>query len=1200
MFALDILNQYQSENGNVLAAGKLFIYKQGRTELAEIYSDINGSVELANPVILNNLGMTDTPVYLSRLYSYTVVCKNMYGEELFSRDVYPNIDSDAGPAISGYLYEGISPIVVNNVDKAISAINVPIGVQEPLYFVEDSSAACIIGVYTSAISVSGYVTSGELATVSGEITAMIPSTAGLASEEYVNSSVSGKLDTTAFSTVSGSFLTAHQDLSNYATKDFVNDNIDSATSGLLPTSAYSDTSGNFILKSNSADIINEASALSTGWVSDQNYLVTNDITGKQDITGMTAYQAAGDYYSASNPSGFVTSGQLSTVSADITAMIPTALTGEYLDKASADTLYYGINNPSGFITGVDLTPYQTTAGMTAYAQNSALDDKLDASAFSTVSSTFLTAVPAGYATTGDVNDLAISISETYQVKGDYLTTSDSGNFYTTANESGFITNDAITGKQDITGMTAYQEAGNYYSASNPSGFITAVPTSYLQNTDLGITNNIITSISGLTIAGVEGDYELVPGNGIQLVDDPNERTTTISVSGDYATNSQLQTVSGEITALIPTALTGEYLDKASADTLYYPLNTNPSGYLVEDDITGKQDVSAMTAYVQNSAFTAQLTLSGGNGVSLVEDNVNNVLLINVTADGGDAEVNSLVHTNSADWNNVSSKEDKLIFSYTTANEISAINSSAIACSDDSAVNLLVHTNSATWDSVSGKLDENVYATQSGNFLTAVPNTYLQNTDLEISDNKITGISGVPLSAGSEFPASADEACALVTANSGTWDSVTGKQETLTFSYTNGDEISAINNSALAADPIPFEMYTISGTGAVDVYEQNNTLWISGKDFTNDITAKQDNLTFSYTTANEISAINSSAIAGGGEFPASADEACALVQTNSATWDGVTGKLDKTASANFYTTANPSGFMTSGQFKLYNYQVTGIVLNGVTRDIKAANSTYANTATNAEYDTNGNSLTALYDFIQNNSASWTGGGGGGSGSTSNIIYKQFGNGYGGSGIYLSGSGDVVFSVYAPNGISTITVYYPDTYTQDTVYFSPDYNQYNVYTALYTVTGNANPDLNVQDTSDWQISAGDMIIMNLNNAGFGVGSGSFVVNSIAYLTTGNIEKYDYQQGYYQQMTSWYDTLSDYQMSGATGQDNYAIHMNGDPYNNNYSWEISVKSLGGGNTGSTVTSADVLPATDGLDPYTTYTLKWSTYNGGLYWGT
>ena len=37
-----------------------------------------------------------------------------------------------------------------------------------------------------------------------------------------------------------------------------------------------------------------------------------------------------------------------------------------------------------------------------------------------------------------------------------------------------------------------------------------------------------------------------------------------------------------------------------------------------------------------------------------------------------------VNTNSATWNDVTSKQDKLTFSYTTANEISAINSSAIA------------------------------------------------------------------------------------------------------------------------------------------------------------------------------------------------------------------------------------------------------------------------------------------------------------------------------------------------------------------------------------------------------------------------------------------------------------------------------------------------------------------------------------------
>jgi hypothetical protein len=39
---------------------------------------------------------------------------------------------------------------------------------------------------------------------------------------------------------------------------------------------------------------------------------------------------------------------------------------------------------------------------------------------------------------------------------------------------------------------------------------------------------------------------------------------------------------------------------------------------------------------------------------------------------------------------------------------------------------------------------------SANFLTAVPDTYLQNTDLGIVDNKVTAISGIVLSAGTEL------------------------------------------------------------------------------------------------------------------------------------------------------------------------------------------------------------------------------------------------------------------------------------------------------------------------------------------------------------------------------------------------------------------------------------------------------------------
>lgn len=95
--------------------------------------------------------------------------------------------------------------------------------------------------------------------------------------------------------------------------------------------------------------------------------------------------------------------------------------------------------------------------------------KLDTTAFSDVSGTFLTAHQ-------DLSDYQTTAEMTaYQPAGDYLTTADSANFYTTANESGFITGVDLTPYQTVEGMTAYQSAGDYYSASNPSGFISEVP-----------------------------------------------------------------------------------------------------------------------------------------------------------------------------------------------------------------------------------------------------------------------------------------------------------------------------------------------------------------------------------------------------------------------------------------------------------------------------------------------------------------------------------------------------------------------------------------------------------------------------------------------------------------------------------------------------------------------------------------------------
>lgn len=112
---------------------------------------------------------------------------------------------------------------------------------------------------------------------------------------------------------------------------------------------------------------------------------------------------------------------------------------------------------------------------------------------------YLTEVPAGYATTEDV----ISATSGLQPSGDYASASDLanyqpvsamtafqpvGDYYSATNPSGFLVADDVTGKMDVTGMTAYQPAGNYQPAGdylsasesanfypmtgNPSGFLT--------------------------------------------------------------------------------------------------------------------------------------------------------------------------------------------------------------------------------------------------------------------------------------------------------------------------------------------------------------------------------------------------------------------------------------------------------------------------------------------------------------------------------------------------------------------------------------------------------------------------------------------------------------------------------------------------------------------------------------------------------
>lgn len=83
LWSLD--QQFQNKNGSILTHGKVYVYYQGRTALADTYADEDGIALNTNPIILDNNGRA--PCFVSTMYAYTVVVCDPYGNELFSYDI---------------------------------------------------------------------------------------------------------------------------------------------------------------------------------------------------------------------------------------------------------------------------------------------------------------------------------------------------------------------------------------------------------------------------------------------------------------------------------------------------------------------------------------------------------------------------------------------------------------------------------------------------------------------------------------------------------------------------------------------------------------------------------------------------------------------------------------------------------------------------------------------------------------------------------------------------------------------------------------------------------------------------------------------------------------------------------------------------------------------------------------------------------
>lgn len=309
--------------------------------------------------------------------------------------------------------------------------------------------------------------------------------------------------------------------------------------------------------------------------------------------------------------------------------------GDYLTKESADTLYQPIGdylttadsgnfypmegNPSGFLTGVDLSNY--------YEKNETSSKVEIENAITSVENI--------------INNL-------------------SGEYYPlTSNPSGYLTaHQSLDDYQKTADMTAYQEAGDYYSASNPSGFIT----------------------------------------GVDLSDYYKKNETSSKEEISDALTSKLDTTA--FTAYTANADITEYTAGDNIDITNHVVSGKDWNSTIESATSGKLDTSSFTAYtataVQGIEYTGiapidvnntthQIsadvwTLSGRNGIEILEDAENKITTLDFTATPDLSNYYTKNETSSKQEINaaITGKQDNLTFGYNSVNAISAINGTALA------------------------------------------------------------------------------------------------------------------------------------------------------------------------------------------------------------------------------------------------------------------------------------------------------------------------------------------------------------------------------------------------------------------------------------------------------------------------------------------------------------------------------------------
>lgn len=202
------------------------------------------------------------------------------------------------------------------------------------------------------------------------------------------------------------------------------------------------------------------------WVTGQGYLTAEtDWTNTITAASANAYNEA----TAAIPTGLATTGDLQTVSGEITALIPSTAGLATEDWVTAQG-------------------YLTTAYTPEFAYHDSAISAIDESAIYDTSAHARINTLAGRINTLSSDKADVTALSDYQTTAGmtaYLTTGDSAEFMTTAERSDYIP----------TGVSS-----EFYTTANESGYITGVPNTYLQNTDLSTEDGKVTAISGIPLS----------------------------------------------------------------------------------------------------------------------------------------------------------------------------------------------------------------------------------------------------------------------------------------------------------------------------------------------------------------------------------------------------------------------------------------------------------------------------------------------------------------------------------------------------------------------------------------------------------------------------------------------------------------------------------------------------------------------------